>query len=133
MFSWLRKGLGTGIVTTRYPKQPESMPARFRGRPVLDADCCQAAQGCTDCVQACLPGALRLITPVTLDQTVEGEDGTRLVLDYGRCIMCGLCVSACPVQALTLSTEYELATTAAEDLCITAHFFAERGLNEQEE
>lgn len=132
MFSWLRKGLGTGIVTTRYPKRPELMPARFRGRPVLDAERCQAAQGCTDCVQACLPGALRLTTPVTPEQAVEGEDGTRLVLDYGRCIMCGLCASACPNQALILSTEYELATTIAEDLCVTVHFLVEGAQSELE-
>jgi hydrogenase-4 component H len=112
MLGWIRKGLETGIVTTRYPARPEAMPSNFRGKLELDASRCAIGDGCDACVRVCLPNALR----------VEGAgdgDGSRLLkLDYGCCIMCGLCVAACPTDALTMSAEYELAARRHEDLQI---------------
>ena len=36
-------------------------------------------------------------------------------INYLRCIMCGLCVEACPTRALTLTNYYEMAFTSRED------------------
>jgi formate hydrogenlyase subunit 6/NADH:ubiquinone oxidoreductase subunit I len=125
--SWLVKGLRTGIVTTRYPAKPETQPAAWRGRPVLDPGACRAADGCAACVAVCLPRALRL-EPVPVD----GDDGParQLVLDYGRCIMCGLCVPACPAGALRMEPDYELAVAAADDLLVTVTWEPPRGGND---
>jgi formate hydrogenlyase subunit 6/NADH:ubiquinone oxidoreductase subunit I len=70
-------------------------------------------------VAVCLPGALSLATPAgaTTDARPEG-----LVLDYRRCIMCGLCIPACPAGALGMQPEYELAATGAADLQVIAHW-----------
>ena len=109
-FPWVRRGLRTGVLTTRYPAVHEAMAEEFRGRPVLHAARCLAGEGCTACTQVCLPQALR---------AVAGEDEEtprQITLDYTRCIMCGLCISACPAQALTMSQDYELAATQHEDL-----------------
>jgi formate hydrogenlyase subunit 6/NADH:ubiquinone oxidoreductase subunit I len=110
LLGWIRKGLRTGIVTTSYPAQPESMPPNFRGRPVLDAARCEVKAGCTSCVEICPTNALR-VEPIA-----DGHGPQRVVLDYARCIMCGLCVPACPHGALTMSNEYELATRRRTDL-----------------
>ena len=112
MLGWIRKGLETGIVTTRYPARPEAMPSNFRGKLELDASRCTIGDGCDACGRVCLPNALR----------VEGDRDhhapRRWTLDYARCVMCGLCVAACPTDALTMSAEYELAARRHKDLQI---------------
>lgn len=120
VFSWVRRGLRTGVVTTRYPGVREQMPEEFRGRPVLDAYRCLAAQGCTACMAVCLPQAFRLATVTN----GERQEEQHLLLDYARCVMCGLCVDACPTNALTMTADYELATTKRDDLEHHAVFVA---------
>lgn len=118
VFSWIRRGLRTGVLTTRYPAVQEQLPEAFRGRPVLDASRCIAEQGCSACVQVCLPQALDL---QEVAETAENET-TELVLDYARCIVCGLCVDACPQQALRMTNDYELAASKREDLRVVTLF-----------
>ena len=40
-------------------------------------------------------------------------------INYLRCIMCGLCVEACPTRALTLTASYELAFESREEAIFT--------------
>ena len=120
-FSWLRKGLRTGVLTTRYPAIQETVEDNFRGRPVLDMNRCIAAEGCTACVQVCLPGALQVQERVAHMNGAQ-EQSTDLTLDYARCIMCGLCVTSCPADAFQMTGDYELAVHAREDLKIITVF-----------
>jgi formate hydrogenlyase subunit 6/NADH:ubiquinone oxidoreductase subunit I len=120
MLSWVRKGLRTGILTTRYPATHEQMPAGFRGKLVFDPTRCQADQGCAACVERCLPEALH----VSLASDGTSASTTSLTLDFGRCILCGLCVESCPADALRMSEDYELAATDQEALRIVASFSA---------
>jgi len=125
ILSWLRRGLRTGVLTTRYPVAREEMPREFRGRPALDAERCLAGQGCDRCVQACLPVALSLATVTSSGRDKSAHTAPQLTLDYGRCIMCGLCVAACPADALRMVGDYELASTASDDLRVSAVFTQE--------
>jgi formate hydrogenlyase subunit 6/NADH:ubiquinone oxidoreductase subunit I len=120
-FSWLRKGLRTGILTTRYPAIHEVVEGTFRGRPILDMNRCLAAEGCTACVQVCLPGALQEQESAA-NRKDNQEQSTQLTLDYARCIMCGLCVTTCPADALQMAGDYELAVHEREDLKIITVF-----------
>ena len=107
--SWVRKGLKTGVLTTRYPAVPEPMPAGFRARLVLDCAGCWADAACEDCINVCPTQAL------ILERNADGRP-VRLHLDLGACIGCGLCVEACPKGAITFSPEYETAARRREDL-----------------
>ena len=107
--SWVRKGLKTGVLTTRYPAVPEPMPAGFRGRLVFDQAGCKADSACEECIRVCPTGAL------SLERDGKGEP-VRLRLDLGACIGCGLCVEACPEGAFSISPEYEMAARRSEDL-----------------
>jgi NADH-quinone oxidoreductase subunit I len=40
-------------------------------------------------------------------------------INYLRCILCGLCVEACPTRALTMTNEYEIADDSRENLIWT--------------
>lgn len=112
-FAWLIQGLRTGILTTRYPREREARPAGFRGHPVLDPSRCGATEGCDACVRSCLPGAIQLVSPIN-------GHGAEIQVNYGTCIVCGLCVAACPNQAMTMSTGDELAARYSKDLIFTA-------------
>ena len=108
--AWLIRGLRTGVVTTRYPREPEEPPSGFRGRPAFDAARCRATDGCDACVSACLPGA------ISLSSHQNGKPSLRFSLNYAACIMCGLCVSACPHDAMAMTRDVELATHRPDDL-----------------
>ncbi len=95
-------------VTVQYPEEKLKLYPRFRGlirlfRDEAGKDLCIA---CTNCAKAC-PDSLI---------TVKGERGedkrmhlTDFTYDMSRCMFCGLCVEACPNDALRFTHVYELA------------------------
>jgi len=90
-----------GHRTLPYPKAIPPLPERFRGRPVIQAECCP--EGCHLCAEACATEA------ITLDAR-----GPRI--DLGRCLFCPDCVAACPEGAIEYTHEHRLATRTREDL-----------------
>lgn len=105
MLGWIWRGLRTGVLTTRYPAQPDSMPAAYRGRPVID----QARLG-----DAAGAAAAAICPTQALAATPHG-----LRLDLGRCVQCGLCAEACP-DAIRMVPDVELATGKQDDLVLEA-------------
>ena len=89
---WAR--LHQGYRTIGYPDGPApEMPARFRGRPVIDGSKCP--EGCRACEAACPTQA------ITITDTVR--------VNLGRCLFCTDCQQACPEQAIRYSRDYALA------------------------
>jgi Ni,Fe-hydrogenase III small subunit/formate hydrogenlyase subunit 6/NADH:ubiquinone oxidoreductase subunit I len=102
MLKILAARLKQGHRTNHYPRVVPPMPDRFRGLPVLHPERCAA--DCRACAEACPTDAISL------------EGG--LSLDLGRCLFCTACTDACPDRGLAFTSEFRLATRAAEDLVV---------------
>src|SRR5438128_7642590 len=96
MFKALLARARQGYRTANYPARDPSLPALFRGRPVLDPEKC--VDGCARCVDICPTDALRMSS--------AGPE-----LDLGRCIFCGECAAVCPGNAITFTQDWRLAAS----------------------
>lgn len=113
-------------VTMMYPYEKEWVPDNFRGRPGLRFDRCL---GCGICVRVCPTTCIELVE-VADD---EGKMVKRPQVNVGRCMMCGYCAEYCPVDAMTTTTDYELAEFTREALIYDPRRLNFEGSNEMME
>src|SRR5258708_27780795 len=104
MFKALLARAWQGYRPANYPARDPSLPALFRGRPVVDTEKC--LDGCARCVEICPTDALRM-------------SAAGLELDLGRCIFCGECAAACPGDAVTFTQDWRLAASDRAGLVVT--------------
>lgn len=116
--------VGSGPVTTEYPKQMREKPQRFHGRHVLNRypDGMEKCIGCELCAGAC-PARCIYVRGMDNDPDHPVSPGERYGFVYEinmlRCIFCGLCVEACPTEAITMSHLFEMSTTNRQDAIYT--------------
>jgi len=91
-----------GRRTLRFPAERVALPARFRGRPALDAARCR--DGCRACLEACPTQAI---------------SADPLRVDLGACLFCPGCEEACPEGAITYTQDHRLAARSRQDLVVT--------------
>jgi Ni,Fe-hydrogenase III small subunit/ferredoxin len=83
---WITRGLKEGIVTTRYPRQPDAYGPTFRAIATVHPSGAVSDGAGSAVREAAAACPTRAIT----------EDGMRVHLDQGRCIACGRCVERAP-------------------------------------
>ncbi len=92
------------VVTTMYPEDKTPRSERYRGR------------------HYCPVGCILVIAAENTDEN-RVSPGERYAKTYEinmlRCIFCGYCEDACPVQAIVLGPEYELSDTSREKFIYT--------------
>ena len=111
------RNMARGPITVQYPKEKLVLPERARWAVAmkLDEEGCHKCTACMACEKAC-PDFI-----IKIDSTT-GEDRSKHIdawnYEIGACMMCGLCVEACPFDAIKMSHDYELARFNPEELCV---------------
>lgn len=101
---WTLFGLMQGNATSPAADGQEGL----LGMPRFAPERC--VEGCEECAAVCPTGAIRVD---------DGQSGTeRLAVDYGRCVVCQLCVEACPEGVAMSSHDWAFGTRQRSDLLL---------------
>ena len=102
-------------TVSQFPEQRLNMSRRIRGNELIWSR--EKCTGCATCAKTCPQGAIEIVTSTnTADNKYEVE---KYQVDTGYCIQCGLCVEACPYDALYMGYSYERAQYRRGDLVQT--------------
>ncbi|GAB4282278.1 MAG: hypothetical protein Kow0067_02240 [Coriobacteriia bacterium] len=104
-----------GPITVKYPYEKLELPerARWAVTPKRFPDGSPKCTACMTCVKVCPDHILDLEFETREDKTKHID---RFGYEVGACMMCGLCVEACPFDAIEMSHTYELAVGSREEL-----------------
>ena len=105
--------VGLVSVEDRYPQHP-----RFRGEEFVFYK--ERCTGCASCAKYCPLGIIEIVTNESGEAMQEGQKyGIEVFdIDIGRCMFCGLCVEACPYDALHMGSGFEEGRYTRKELVI---------------
>ena len=104
--------------TIQYPEQEIPRASRFRGEEFSWYE--ERCTGCASCAKFCPLGIIKIVTTPGGINMQEGESYSvdTFDIDIGRCMFCGLCVEACPYDALHMGSGFEEGVYDRQDLIV---------------
>ena len=105
---WTFFGLEKGKASTGWPQRKQTAGQDgVLGMPRFEPGKCEPQ--CRECAAVCPTNAI----------TVKESPGERpLEVDYGRCVVCQLCVEACPAEAVESSFDWAFGVRDRADLVL---------------
>jgi NADH-quinone oxidoreductase subunit I len=96
--------------TVQYPEEVRHMPPRARTNLLWFDERCT---GCSTCAQACPDGCILVATSPREDGNLNKD---RYEIDFRLCMFCGLCVEACPFEAIQSGGPFDDAVYVFDDM-----------------
>ena len=120
------RNMGRKPFTIQYPEQRVPQHPRFRGQEFTWYE--DRCTGCASCAKYCPLGIIRIVTGTDGGNEQDGASYRvdTFDIDQGRCMYCGLCVEACPYDALHMGSNFEAAQYERQKLVITVDVLKER-------
>jgi NADH-quinone oxidoreductase subunit I len=114
-------GIGKGMLmtlkhlfrrpfTVQYPEEVRHVPPRARTNLLWFDERCT---GCSTCAQACPDGCILVATSPREDGSLNKD---RYEIDFRLCMFCGLCVEACPYEAIQAGGPFDDAVYVFDDM-----------------
>ncbi len=111
-------------VTLMYPDEQPNVAPNYRGLHALKVSHEKAkCVACYLCPTVC---PAKCITVEAGEDANHEKYAEKYEIDMLRCIFCGYCVEACPVDALKMTQTFELASYKREDFVFTKERLCEK-------
>ena len=113
------KNLVRPPFTVQYPEERLVQHPRFRGQEFAWYE--ERCTGCASCAKYCPLGIIRIVTEPSRTSFEQGDKYNieTFDIDIGRCMYCGLCVEACPYDALFMGSGFERGKYQRKDSLIS--------------
>ena len=105
--------------TVEYPEEIRPIPVNARTNLLWFEERCT---GCSTCAQACPDGCILVHTSPREDGSLNIE---RYEIDFRLCMYCGLCVEACPYEAIQAGGPLDDATYDFDEMYRDKHKLTE--------
>ena len=107
-------------TTAQYPDAPPALPPRSRGVIALFEENCTVCMLCArECPDWCIYiDSHKETVPAREEGALARQRNVldRFAIDFALCMYCGICIEACPFDALFWSPEFEYAEYDIVDL-----------------